>query len=160
MARRMAEGSVERVRAALAALGHADTITEFPAGTRTSADAAAAVDCDVAQIAKSMIFRGGERTVLVVTSGANRVDPAKAGAVLGLTLKRADADWVRERTGFAIGGVAPVGHLTPPLVLIDQHLMALDAIWAVAGSPMHVFQTSPAELARITGGQVADVHQD
>jgi prolyl-tRNA editing enzyme YbaK/EbsC (Cys-tRNA(Pro) deacylase) len=159
MARRMADGSVERVRAALAALGHADTVTEFPAGTRTSADAAAAVGCAVAQIAKSMIFRGGERAVLVVTSGANRVDVAKAGAVLGVSLKRADADWVRDRTGFAIGGVAPVGHLTPPLVLIDQHLMTLDPIWAAAGSPMHVFRTSPEELARITGGQIADVHQ-
>jgi len=98
--------------------------------------------------------------VLVVTSGVNRVDATKAGAALGLSLKRADADWVRARTGFAIGGVAPVGHLTPPLVLIDEHLMPLDPIWAAAGSPVHVFRTTPGELVRITGGQVADVHQD
>jgi hypothetical protein len=90
-------GSVERVRAALLAAGHPDTITAFPAGTRTAADAAAAVGCTVAQIAKSIVFRAGERAALIVTSGANRVDQAKAGALLGVTLARADADWVRAR---------------------------------------------------------------
>src|SRR5271163_4037906 len=98
-------GSVARVRAALLAAGHPDTITEFPAGTRTAADAAAAVGCTVAQIAKSIVFRAAERPLVVITSGANRVDPAKAAAVLGVKLARADADWVREVTGFAIGGV-------------------------------------------------------
>src|SRR6202021_95503 len=102
-------GSVERVRAALLQAGHADTITQFPAGTRTAADAAAAVGCTVAQIAKSIVFRSGMRAALVITSGANRVDTAKAEAALGVKLGRADADWVRQATGFAIGGVAPVG---------------------------------------------------
>jgi prolyl-tRNA editing enzyme YbaK/EbsC (Cys-tRNA(Pro) deacylase) len=145
-------GSIERVRAALLAAGHPDTITAFPAGTRTAADAAAAVGCTVAQIAKSIVFRAGGRAALIVTSGANRVDPAKAGALLGVPLARADADWVRTVTGFAIGGVAPIGHLTPPLLLIDEDLRELDPIWAAAGSPMHVFRTTPADLHRLTGG--------
>ena len=152
-----APGSVERVRLALAAAGHPDTITEFPASTRTAADAAAAVGCTVAQIAKSIVFRAVERPVVVITSGANRVDPAKAAAVLGVKLTRADADWVREVTGFAIGGVAPVGHRTPPLLLLDEDLMALDPVWAAAGSPSHVFRTTAAELQRITGARVAPV---
>ena len=150
-------GSVERVRAALLAAGHADTIVQFPAGTRTAADAAAAVGCTVAQIAKSIVFRCGLRAAVVVTSGANRVDPTKAAMALGVKLERADADWVREVTGFAIGGVAPVGHLTPPLMLLDEDLLALDPIWAAAGSPSHVFRTSAGELVRIIGAQVAAV---
>jgi prolyl-tRNA editing enzyme YbaK/EbsC (Cys-tRNA(Pro) deacylase) len=149
--------SVERVRAALLQAGHPDTITQFPAGTRTAADAAAAVGCSVAQIAKSIVFRSGMRAAVVITSGANRVDPVKAAVALGVQLGRADGDWVRQATGFAIGGVAPVGHLSPPLLLLDRDLLALDPIWAAAGSPRHVFRTSAAELARITGAQVADV---
>jgi prolyl-tRNA editing enzyme YbaK/EbsC (Cys-tRNA(Pro) deacylase) len=127
-------GSMERVRAALHAAGHPDTITAFPAGTRTAADAAAAVGCTVAQI-----------------------DQAKAGAALGVSLARADADWVRAVTGFAIGGVAPVGHLTPPLLLLDEDLQALDPIWAAAGSPTHVFRTTAAQLHRLTGADWAAV---
>jgi prolyl-tRNA editing enzyme YbaK/EbsC (Cys-tRNA(Pro) deacylase) len=150
-------GSVERVRAALLQTGHPDTITQFPTGTRTAADAAAAVGCGVAQIAKSIVFRCGMRAVVVITSGANRVDAAKAAAALGVQLGRADADWVRQTTGFAIGGVAPVGHLAPPFLLLDRDLLALDPVWAAAGSPNHVFRTSAAELLRITGAQVAEV---
>ena len=152
-----AVGSVERVRSALAAAGHPDTIMEFPASTRTAADAAAAVGCTVAQIAKSIVFRAAARPVVVITSGANRVDAAKAAAVLGVKLARADADWVRDVTGFAIGGVAPVGHRTPPLLLLDEDLMALDPVWAAAGSPTHVFRTTAADLQRITGARVAPV---
>jgi prolyl-tRNA editing enzyme YbaK/EbsC (Cys-tRNA(Pro) deacylase) len=156
-------GSVARVRAALLAAGHPDTITEFPAGTRTAADAAAAVGCTMAQIAKSIVFRpvGDQagRAVVIITSGANRVDPAKASAALGLKLARADADWVRAVTGFAIGGVAPIGHITQPLLLLDQDLLALDPIWAAAGTPSNVFQTTPSELQRITGAPVAEVKQ-
>jgi prolyl-tRNA editing enzyme YbaK/EbsC (Cys-tRNA(Pro) deacylase) len=150
-------GSVERVRAALRSAGHPDTITQFPSGTRTAADAAAAVGCTIAQIAKSIVFRCGMRAAVVITSGANRVDQSKAEAALGVKLGRADADWVRQTTGFAIGGVAPVGHMAPPLLLLDQDLMALDPIWAAAGSPSHVFRTSAAELVRITGARVAAV---
>jgi len=166
-------GSVARVRAALLAAGHPDTITAFPAGTRTAAEAAAAVGCTVAQIAKSIVFRpvgdqaggqaaGGQaaRAVVIIASGANRVDVSKASAALGLRLGRADADWVRATTGFAIGGVAPIGHITPPLLLLDEDLMALDPVWAAAGSPSHVFQTTPDELRRITGASVAAVRSE
>jgi prolyl-tRNA editing enzyme YbaK/EbsC (Cys-tRNA(Pro) deacylase) len=155
-----ADGSVARVREALLAAGHEDTIATFPGGTRTAEDAAAAVGCTVAQIAKSMIFRAGDRPALVVTSGANRVDPDKAAAALGTALSRADGRWVRATTGFAIGGVAPVGHLTPPLVLIDEDLMALDPVWAAAGSPRHIFRTTAPELLRLTGGMLATIRKE
>ncbi len=150
-------GSVARVRAALAAAGHPDSITAFPEGTRSAVEAAAAIGCTVAQIAKSIVFRSGARPVLVIASGANRVDPAKVAALLGRPIARADADFVREATGFAIGGVAPLGHLSPPLVLVDEALLALDPVWAAAGSARHVFRTTAAELVRLSCGTVADV---
>ena len=155
-----AGGSVARVRAALLAAGHADTISAFPAGTRTAADAAEAVGCTVAQIAKSIVFRAGDRAVVVIASGANRVDAAKVAAVLGVAVRRADADFIRDQTGFAIGGVAPVGHLAPPLMVFDRDLLALHPIYAAAGSPSHVFRTEAEMLVRITGAPVADVRQD
>src|SRR5579863_2927270 len=110
--------SIERVRTALRDAGHPDDIAAFPVGTKTAAEAAAAIGCTVAQIAKSLVFRAGERPVLVITSGVNRVDTARVEAELGLSVSRADAEWVKEITGFAIGGVAPLGHLTPPIVLL------------------------------------------
>jgi len=151
--------SVERVRAALLAAGHADTIRAYPAGTRSAADAAAAVGCAVGQIAKSLVFRaeGSGRPVLVIASGANRVDLGKVAAVLGRAVQRADAGWVRDATGFAIGGVAPVGHATPPMVLVDADLAAFERIWAAAGTPQAVFETTPAALLALTGGQAADI---
>jgi prolyl-tRNA editing enzyme YbaK/EbsC (Cys-tRNA(Pro) deacylase) len=155
----MSGGSVERVRAALAAAGHADTVQAFPEGTRSAAEAAAAVGCDVAQIAKSIVLKGGERAVLVIASGANRVDMAKVTAAIGFHVKRAEGGWVRDVTGFAIGGVAPLGHLSPPVVLVDEDLFALDRVWAAAGSPMHVFATTPAELLRLSGGRRANVKE-
>jgi prolyl-tRNA editing enzyme YbaK/EbsC (Cys-tRNA(Pro) deacylase) len=155
----MSGPSVERVRAALLAAGHPDTIQAFPEGTRSAADAAAAVGCDVAQIAKSIVFRAGARAVLVVASGANRVDMAKVAAAIGQPVKRADGAWVRDTTGFAIGGVSPVGHLAPPILLLDADLMALGTVWAAAGSPQHVFRTTPGDLLRITGAAVAEVRE-
>lgn len=151
--------SVDRVRATLLSAGHQDTIAEFPDGTRTAADAAAAVGCTVAQIAKSIVLRAGEQVVLVIASGVNRVDVSKVASLLGSPVKNADARWVRDLTGFAIGGVAPVGHLAAPRVLIDQDLMALDPVWAAAGSPKHAFRTTAAEIVRMTGGQIADVKE-
>jgi prolyl-tRNA editing enzyme YbaK/EbsC (Cys-tRNA(Pro) deacylase) len=155
--------SVDRVRAALAAHGHPDSIIGVPETARTAEGAAKAIGCTVAQIAKSIIFRtDGEATprpVLVITSGANRVDPKLAAAVLGLRLRPADAAFVREATGFAIGGVAPVGHLTKPLSLLDEDLLALDPIWAAAGSPSLVFRTTAAELLRLSGAEPARVRQ-
>ena len=156
----MSGSSVERVRAALLAAGHPDTIQAFPEGTRSAADAAAAVGCDVAQIAKSIVVRAGARAVLVVASGANRVDMGKVAAAIGQPVKRADGGWVRDTTGFAIGGVSPLGHLAPPILLLDRDLMALDPVWAAAGSPQHVFRTAPADLQRMTGAAVADIRED
>jgi prolyl-tRNA editing enzyme YbaK/EbsC (Cys-tRNA(Pro) deacylase) len=152
-------GSVERVAAALEAAGHDPTILTFSEGTRTAAEAASAVGCTVAQIAKSIVLRAGDRVVLVVASGANRVDVAKVATTIGLPVERAEASWVRTATGFAIGGVAPVGHFAEPLVLIDRDLAALDPIWAAAGSPRHVFRTSCPELVRLSGGRLADVKE-
>ncbi|QCI66206.1 YbaK/EbsC family protein [Phreatobacter stygius] len=151
--------SVERVKAALASHGHDGELRRFPDSTRTAADAAAAIGCTVAQIAKSIVLRTGDQPVLVVASGINRVDPAKVAALVGGRVKRADADWVRAVTGFAIGGVSPVGHLTQPLVLIDQDLGALDPIWAAAGAPNEVFRTGFADLVRISGGRVEDIRE-
>jgi prolyl-tRNA editing enzyme YbaK/EbsC (Cys-tRNA(Pro) deacylase) len=151
--------SVDRVRAALLSAGLQDTIAEFPDGTRTAADAAAAVGCTVAQIAKSIVLRAGDQVVLVIASGVNRVDMAKVSALLGAPVKNADARWVRDTTGFAIGGVAPVGHLAAPRILIDEDLMALDPVWAAAGSPKHAFKTTARDLVRMTDGQVADVKE-
>lgn len=162
----MSGGSVERVRAALRAAGHADSVAAFPDGTRSAAEAAAAVGCDVAQIAKSIVFRAGERPVLVIASGANRVDMAKVAAALNagaaaptFHVKRADGNWVREVTGFAIGGVAPLGHATPPMVLVDEDLFRFARVWAAAGSPMHVFETTPEALLSLSGGRRAEVRE-
>ncbi|MDP2803504.1 MAG: YbaK/EbsC family protein [Phreatobacter sp.] len=150
-------GSIDRVRAALRNAAHDDTIVTFPASTRTAAEAAAAVGCAVAQIAKSLVFRTGERPVLVIASGTNRVDTAKVASLVGSPVERPDVRWVRDVTGFAIGGVSPVGHLTPPVVLVDQDLAALDPIWAAAGAPNTVFRTRFADLLTLSGGRVADI---
>ena len=142
-----------------AALGDRFEVMEFDATTRTAADAAAAIGCTVAQIAKSLIFRGAasNRPVLVVASGVNRVDETKVAETLGEAIARADADFVRERTGFAIGGVPPVGHKDPPIVLIDESLMAFAEIWAAAGTPNAVFRLTPPDLVALTGGRVAAI---
>lgn len=151
--------SARRVQQALAAAGFDFQVREFPASTRTSAEAAAAIGCAVAQIAKSLIFRAGTsgRPVLVMASGANRVDEKAVGRLLGERLERADAEFVRTNTGFAIGGVPPVGHRVQPACFIDADLMALEEIWAAAGTPNAVFRLTPAALAGLTGGQVAEV---
>ena len=153
--------SARRVRDALAARGFTFEIREFPQGTRTAAEAAAAIGCEVAQIAKSLVFRAREtdRPVLVIASGANRIDENAVAALIGEKIGRADADFVRERTGFGIGGVPPVGHDTPLATLIDRDLLAFDEIWAVAGTPNAVFRLTPADLVAVTGGQVADIKQ-
>jgi prolyl-tRNA editing enzyme YbaK/EbsC (Cys-tRNA(Pro) deacylase) len=154
-----AKGSVARVREALMRFGLEAEIKEFDASTRTSADAAAAIGCTVAQIAKSVIFRakGTNQPVLVIASGINRVDEKKLEAALGDKIGRADADFVRATTGFAIGGVAPVGYTGPVRIFIDADLNQYSEIWAAAGSPNAVFRLTPAELRRITGGEVIAV---
>jgi prolyl-tRNA editing enzyme YbaK/EbsC (Cys-tRNA(Pro) deacylase) len=156
------KASARRVQAALAEAGFGFEVREFPASTRTAADAAAAIGCTVGQIAKSLLFRAktSDRPVLVVTSGANRVDEKKVGSLLGEKIGRADADFVRERTGFAIGGVPPVGHREPPVVLVDEDLLGYDEIWAAAGTPNAVFRLTPQDLVAMTGGRSAEVRQD
>jgi prolyl-tRNA editing enzyme YbaK/EbsC (Cys-tRNA(Pro) deacylase) len=151
----------QRVRATLAARGFAFEVREFPASTRTAAEAAAAIGCEVAQIAKSLVFRARQsgRPVLVIASGANRVDEKAVAALIGEKIGRADADFVRAATGFAIGGVPPLGHDTPPVTLIDRDLLALDEIWAAAGTPNAVFRLMPEDLVAVTGGRVADIKQ-
>ena len=141
-----------------AILGDRFQVLEFPESTHSSAEAAAAVGCDVAQIAKSMIFKAADgRPVLVVASGANRVDEKKVAALLGQKIKRADPDFVLLHTGVAVGGVPPVGHPTPPVTLIDQTLRGYETLWAAGGSPNAVFALSPADLVRMTGADFADV---
>jgi prolyl-tRNA editing enzyme YbaK/EbsC (Cys-tRNA(Pro) deacylase) len=152
----VAGSSADRVRHALAQLGVQAEIRSFDASTRTSADAAAAIGCHVAQIAKSLVFRAkpSGRAVLVIASGINRVGEAKLAAALGEAIGKADAAFVRDKTGFAIGGVAPVGHSEKPAIFIDEDLLQYAEIWASAGTPNSVFRLTPGELQRITGGRV------
>jgi prolyl-tRNA editing enzyme YbaK/EbsC (Cys-tRNA(Pro) deacylase) len=155
-----ASPSIARVQEALRAAGLSNEVRELPDSTRSSAEAAAALGCSVAQIAKSVVFRSGSgRPVLVVASGANRVDERKVEALLGDRLLRADAGYVRERTGFAIGGVAPIAHATPPHVFLDDDLFAFDRVYAAAGTPFAIFALTPAELEALTGGLRADLRK-
>ncbi|HJS33043.1 MAG TPA: YbaK/EbsC family protein [Alphaproteobacteria bacterium] len=151
--------SAQKVQDALRARGFANQVVERAQSTRTSADAAAAVGCTVAQIAKSIVFRAvsSDRPVLVIASGVNRVDERKVAAAIGEGLRKADAEWVRDKTGFVIGGVPPLGHNTKPRVLVDRDLLALPEIWAAAGTPNAVFKLTPDELVHMTGGDVADI---
>jgi prolyl-tRNA editing enzyme YbaK/EbsC (Cys-tRNA(Pro) deacylase) len=150
--------SARRVALLLRERGHTGQIVMLPETGKTSAEAAAGLGCEVAQIAKSILFRRREddAPVLVVASGANRVDEKKVAAQVG-EIGRADAKFVRKKTGYAIGGVCPIGHATPPVTLIDADLLTLDTLWAAAGHPHAVFNLSPQELVALTGAPVADV---
>jgi prolyl-tRNA editing enzyme YbaK/EbsC (Cys-tRNA(Pro) deacylase) len=143
--------AVDRVTAVLRAEGVEAEIREFPEGTRTAPEAAAAVGCEVRQICKSLVLRVGEEPLLVIASGANRVDEARFGAVM------ADARWVRDRTGFAIGGVPPIGHARPIDTVVDEDLMPYDVVWAAAGTPRAVFAIAPDRLVAVSGARVARV---
>jgi prolyl-tRNA editing enzyme YbaK/EbsC (Cys-tRNA(Pro) deacylase) len=150
----------QRVTSALAERGHPHAPRWLEVAARTSQEAAEALGIRVAQIAKSVIFRRVEddRAVLVITSGDKRVDEKRVAAITG-KLARADADFVKSRTGFSIGGVAPLAHREPPLTLIDRELFRFEEIWAAAGHPNGVFRLSPRELEQLTGAPVADVVQ-
>lgn len=152
-------GAAQRVQDLLAARGLPARVVELAQTTRTAAEAAAAVGGEVADIAKSIVFKGAGSgaPVLVIASGVNRVDETKVAARLGEPLAKADADFVRAATGFAIGGVPPVGHAQPIRTLIDRDLLKRARIWAAAGTPNAVFSLTPDELLRITGGEPADV---
>ena len=151
-----------RTQGLLADAGLPVPVVEFEQPTRTSAEAAEAIGCTVAEIAKSVVFRnktaGG--AVVVVASGANRVSETKVAAKLGVKLGRADADFVRESTGYAIGGVAPLGHAGPVRLLLDRDLMQYETVWAAAGTPFSVFPLTPAALQALTGADWADICQD
>lgn len=151
--------SAQKVQDAIRALGFANQVIELDSPVRTAADAARAVGCEVAQIVKSIVFRAArtDRGVLVLTSGANRVDEARIAEVLGEPLGKADPAFVRERTGFAIGGVPPLGHAAPFVTFLDEDLLALAELWAAAGHPNSLFRLTPGELERMTGGRVTRV---
>jgi len=149
--------SLKRVIRALADGGLDCTPREV--GQAATAQAAAdLIGCTPDQIAKSIIFRGHESgaAILFITAGGNRVDPAKASALAGEPLDKADAALIRAQTGFVIGGVAPIGHLTPPRAFFDPRLKDFDIVWAAAGTPRHVFPAAPADLLRLSGAQEAD----
>jgi prolyl-tRNA editing enzyme YbaK/EbsC (Cys-tRNA(Pro) deacylase) len=150
--------AVRRVADALAAAGHAEPPRWLDQAARTSQQAADALGVEVGQIAKSVIFRrlADDRAVLVVTSGDRRVDEAKVTALAG-PVGRADAAFVKARTGFVIGGVAPLAHAEAPVSLVDRELFRFDRIWAAAGHPNAVFPLAPGDLPRLTGAPAADV---
>lgn len=149
--------SVVRVRARLAELGATGSVRILDDSARTAAQAADALGVQVAQIANSLVFEVDGTPLLVLASGAERVDTARLAEQLGAAVHRAKPDFVRSRTGFAIGGVAPVGHLEPIRTLVDTDLARYDVVWAAAGHPHAVFPTSFDELVRITGGSPTQV---
>ena len=152
-------GGVQRVREALATAGVASKIQELADSTRSAPEAADAVGCAVGQIIKSLVFRGetSSRGYLVLASGANRVCLARLTELAGEPVAMADARFVREMTGFAIGGVPPLGHREPLTTLVDQDLLDWPQLWAAAGAPNALFPLTPEELLRITGGTPAEV---
>ena len=153
----MSVPAADRVRAALGALGVEGNVIELSESARTAAQAAAACGVGVGQIVKSLVFLAGEEPILVLVSGANQADERRLAALAGQTVRRADADTVRARTGYAIGGVPPVGHPRPLRVFVDEDLLAYDRVIAAAGTPHAVFPITPGELCRVTGGTVADL---
>ena len=151
------KASVQRVADALEQLGIQVEITEFAESTRTAEEAAAAVNSTLGQIVKSLVFLAGEQPLLALVSGTNRVDTEKLAAVTGGPIKRANADIVREATGFSIGGVPPVGHTGPLPTYLDCDLLQYHVVWAAAGTPNAVFPIGPDELQRITSATVVDL---
>jgi len=151
--------SAQRVQDALKKLGLTLQVVELPDSTRSAAEAAEAIGCSVGQIAKSLIFktRNREEPILVIASGPNRVDEKKIGALVGEKITKPDADFVRQHTGFSIGGVPPVGLKQPITTFIDEDLLAFDEIWAAAGTPNAVFCLTGDDMVRATGGQVVGV---
>lgn len=153
-------GARERFLAGAEALGLTPEILRFPEGTRTAEQAAAAVGCELGQIVKSLVFLCGGEPVLALTSGANRVDTTRLGELLGGAISRADADGVREATGYAIGGTPPFGHARPLRTVVDRALLAYDTVWAAAGTPDTVFELTPDELVQASGAEAADFAAD
>ncbi|WP_282936847.1 YbaK/EbsC family protein [Paenibacillus sp. RC67] len=151
--------SAQRVQNLLSEWGYKNQVVELPDSARTAQEAADAIGCEVAQIAKSIIFRlkSSDEPLLVVASGVNRVNEKHIANLLNDKLGKADADFVRERTGFVIGGVAPIGHADNLMTFIDEDLFQYKTLWAAAGHPKAVFELTPDELVTMTGGQVIQV---
>ena len=151
--------SAQKVQKALKEQGFTLEVVELPDSTRTAVDAAQAIGCQLGQIVKSLVFKAkhSERPILVEASGPNRVNERAIEALIGEPLGKADADFVRQRTGFVIGGVPPLGHAEPLQTFIDQDLLGYAEIWAAAGTPNGVFRLTPNDLVRMTGGQVIEI---
>jgi prolyl-tRNA editing enzyme YbaK/EbsC (Cys-tRNA(Pro) deacylase) len=151
--------SAQKIQDALTALGLDLKVIEFTESTRTAQEAAERVGCQLGQIVKSLVFRGqgSGQPILVLTSGANRVDESRLAGLAGEPIGRADPDFVRQVTGFAIGGVPPLGHSQPVRTFIDEDLMEYETVWAAAGTPKAVFELTPAELRDLSGGRVEAV---
>ena len=150
--------SAQRVQDALTAAGVATTVVEYPASARTSQEAAAVLGCTVAEIAKSLVFRRADGgAVLVIASGANRVDLSKVATILGAPPGKADADFARAATGYVIGGIPPLAHAQPLVAIVDRDLMRYERVFAAGGTPNAMFPIRPDDLVRVAGGTVADV---
>jgi prolyl-tRNA editing enzyme YbaK/EbsC (Cys-tRNA(Pro) deacylase) len=155
----MLSASAQRVQSALQELGFSGRVMELPDTTRSAAEAAAAIGCEVAQIAKSLVFRKtqSDRPLLVIASGINRVNEKAISKLVGEKIAKADAEFVRQQTGFAIGGIPPVGHVNAIETLIDEDLLQYSEIWAAAGNPNAVFRLTPEELLQLTQASVVSV---
>ncbi|MBM4323421.1 MAG: YbaK/EbsC family protein [Deltaproteobacteria bacterium] len=151
--------SVQKVQDALKALGFPNDVMELQSTTRTSAEAAQAVGCQVEQIAKSIVFRARQtdKPILVIASGGNRVNEKRIEELISEPPGKADANFVRQKTGFVIGGVPPVGHLEKLEIFIDEDLLKYEEIWAAAGTPHAVFKLIPSDLIKMTGGRVISI---
>ena len=151
--------SAQKVQDALVKLGYDYKVVEFDESTRTAQEAADRVGCKIGQIVKSLIFQGKKsgKAILILTSGANRVDIKKIKAHAEEKIGRADPAYVRERSGFAIGGIPPLGHLNPIETYVDEGLLAYNEVWAAAGTPNAVFKMNPSDLEKMTGGKMIRV---
>ncbi|MBS0615854.1 MAG: YbaK/EbsC family protein [Verrucomicrobia bacterium] len=153
--------SAQQIQGILTQHGLSNKVVEFKELTRTAQEAADAIGCQVGQIAKSLIFKGKKsgKPVCIIASGTNRVDEKKVGQLIGEEIERADADFVRQHTGFAIGGIPPIGFHLEIAPLVDEDLLQYQELWAAAGTPHAVFCIAPADLLRITGGKVANIRK-
>jgi prolyl-tRNA editing enzyme YbaK/EbsC (Cys-tRNA(Pro) deacylase) len=151
--------SARKVQEALNARGFSSQVVELPDSTRTAKEAAQAIGCGVEQIVKSLIFKGKQsnKPILVVASGTNRVNEKRLTQLAGEPITKADADFVRQHTGFAVGGVPPLGHLEPIKTFIDEDLLLYDEIWAAAGTPFAVFKLTPSDLQKMTEGKTVSI---
>ncbi len=151
--------SAQRVQDILKERGFSSRVVELPDSTRTAREAAQAIGCRVEQIVKSLVFKGqnSNKPLLVVASGSNRVNEQRLSELAGEPIEKADADFVRQRTGFVVGGIPPLGHTEQLEIFIDQDLLQYEQLWAAAGTPHAVFQLSPSELKAMTGGRVVSI---